>query len=483
MADGLFYLGYFRGEMWKILKHKKSILHAVLLVIVLLSTARAISPLSSRPASWREALTDIMSISIAEGHRDVWTASVTHIHPSDSRFAAEFPIYNGIVGGVHAILGKAAWHGRMVSLLFAIMGLFVFYKIVIISFGDKTIGLLSTVLLALSNWLIIGSQIMPDVPAATMALLAVFFGLKYLKEGKFVWLVAAGLLTLLAGLTKLPSVILLLWVAPVLIQSKVTRSLLLIIVVSSFTIPCILYYFWWLPTLVADGAMALMYPTSISDGLSQVFRSHLSNTIDMFVYRGWGGYVVSLIGMAGIIAMTFGFSTKNFRSNTGILMLYGFSLLGLLVFAAKSGATLATHPYYAVPFLPLVSLSATLLILRFKSNVLIYVLVIFALGEISVRHFAKSRQSKSFVELSQKVKEKLPEGPYISAFQLNPQPSYYFERATWAWSIYNINNTALREAAKSEGAVGMIVPSSDTAKLHFVHRVFAANESVAIVTF
>lgn len=185
MADGLFYLGYFRGEMWKILKHKKSILHAVLLVIVLLSTARAISPLSSRPASWREALTDIMSISIAEGHRDVWTASVTHIHPSDSRFAAEFPIYNGIVGGVHAILGKAAWHGRMVSLLFAILGLFIFYKIVIISFGDKTIGLLSTVLLALSNWLIIGSQIMPDVPAATMALLAVFFGLKYLKEGKF----------------------------------------------------------------------------------------------------------------------------------------------------------------------------------------------------------------------------------------------------------------------------------------------------------
>lgn len=88
----------------------------------------------------------------------------------------------------------------------------------------------------------------------------------------------------------------------------------------------------------------------------------------------------------------------------------------------------------------------------------------------------------AFVGLS-KVFEKIFQEEPISAFQLNPQPSYCFDRPTWAWSIDNIKDTPLREAAKSEGAIGLIVPSTDTANLNFVYRVFAANESVAIVTF
>jgi len=421
---------------------KPTFYRVILVVVVLLSLTRAVTPVERRAASWRETLTELMVSSIAEGHVD-----------------------------------------GLVSFLFALLGLWMFYEIMILSFGEPQLSMLATTLLAMSNWLIIGTQVMPDVPAASMVLSAVLFAKRYLREGKLSWLVLAMVLTLLGGLTKLPALILLAWIAIGMFSTSKKRLVSLGIALGIATIPCIVYYFVWLPQLVDSGAMALMYPTSIKNGLSQVFGSHLSNSIDMILYRGWGGYFLSILGLLGSVFILFYKERSAKDSRIELVLLYGASLLGLLVFSAKAGATLATHPYYAIPFLPLIALGGATLLKRMKRQQLIYLACLIALVEIGIRHFAKDKQGRAFAELSQRNEGKLQEGPYISGFNLNPQPAYYFNRPTWAWSIENINDQGLRKAAQSEGAVGLIVSSADTNRLNFAYEVLDANSKIAIVNF
>jgi len=322
---------------------------------------------------------------------------------------------------------------------------------------------------------------MPDVPAAAMALWSVFFALQYLNEGHWKHFAAAILLTLFAGLTKLPALILLAWIVLGLFTKQPNRILTLSGGLVLAIIPCGLYYFYWLPQLVESGAMALMYPTSMSEGLSQVFGSHRSNTIDMFLYRGWGGYLLSILGLLGSALLLI--RTPSYINAKPLYVLYAASTLGLLLFAAKSGATLATHPYYAIPFLPLLALGAATLILRSPQKALIYLICTAALIEIGVRHFAKAKQGRALATLTTQVESELPEGPYISGFDLNPLPSYYLDRPTWAWTVDKINDPTLRDAARAEGASGIILPSSDTSRLNFAYEVFEANAYVTLINF
>lgn len=458
-----------------------SFYYVLLGLIIVLSLVRAVSPATSRSASWREALTDVMAISVSEGHLDPLEAKVTHIHPTNTRFAAEFPTYTSLVAIPHKLLGPALWHGRLVSLVFALLGLVAFYRILLLAFSNEHFSLLATVLLALSNWLIIGTRVMPDVPAAAMALWGVVFALRYLREAHLKWLFSAALLTLVASLTKLPSLILFAWVILGIKQQSPKRILTLGAVVIVAAIPSAVYYFNWLPQLVESGAMALMYPTSVSEGLAQFFGSHRSNAIDMLLYRGWGGYVLSILGLIGSAVLLV--RPVSFIDKQESYVLYGGSLLGLFVFAAKSGSTLATHPYYAIPFLPLLAFGAASILIRARKNMVIYGLCTIALVEIGIRHFAKGKDGRAFAELAQQVEGQLPDGPYVSGFNLNPMPAYSFDRPTWAWSLENINDPELRQAATLEGASGMILRTADTARLSFSYDIFAGNERVVIITY
>ena len=103
--------------------------------------------------------------------------------------------------------GVHEWIGRIQGVLFFVVALPFFFGLVRRIFGELA-ALWATLFYAFAPLSIVASRaFMPDVPSLSLAIIGIYFFLRWIEEERFPWLILSALLASLALLIKVPMAI------------------------------------------------------------------------------------------------------------------------------------------------------------------------------------------------------------------------------------------------------------------------------------
>lgn len=122
--------------------------------------------------------------------------------------AGEFPILYYIAGMIWKFFGESYFSFRFFYLLILFTGVFAFYKSLGLLFKDTFWAVAISMLLYTSpTYVVYGVSFLPDAPAFSFILIALYFFLRYSREKKQILFIVSMAFFALAGLIKVPSLI------------------------------------------------------------------------------------------------------------------------------------------------------------------------------------------------------------------------------------------------------------------------------------
>lgn len=324
--------------------------------------------------NWRQTTVCMVARNFHEVDANILYPRVDMAGDKSGITGMEFPLLNYLIYLLSTVFGYAHWYGRLINLVVTSIGILFFGKLVK-QFTTPRTALFSVIVLLNSSWLIFGRKIMPDTFSLSLIIIAVFYGHRYLSTGSFKHLLFYCSLLMAGCLAKLPSIIILAFLTPSLLQkpiySKKKLNLILLSLVSF--VPVIWWYFIWTPYLVKTYEFWHFFMgVSASEGISQIIH-HLDRVFFHFYFSAlkWIGFALYVCGLLLITIK------KDFR----ILAIFGASAILLVLLMSKAGYVFYIHDYYILPFIPVMALLAGISIERLKKKTLQISLIILLMAD------------------------------------------------------------------------------------------------------
>jgi 4-amino-4-deoxy-L-arabinose transferase-like glycosyltransferase len=159
------------------------------------------------PWSWRQS--DVAAIArnfLENGFHFSWP-QIDWAGDQPGYVGTEFPILPFAAALVYQGAGVQEWVGRIQGVFFFVAALPFFFGLVRRIFGD-VVAVWATCFYAFAPLSIVASRaFMPDMPSLSLAIVGLYFFLRWLEEDRFSWLLLSALLVSLALLIKLPTAI------------------------------------------------------------------------------------------------------------------------------------------------------------------------------------------------------------------------------------------------------------------------------------
>src|SRR5688572_28681282 len=133
--------------------------------------------------NWRQTDGLMIARNFYERDANIFYPTVDVAGEKTGIVGSEFPILNYIIYLTSLLFGFEDWHGRLVVLLFSSIGTFFFYRL-IRRYYDEPSAFIATIFLLISYWFSYSRKIIPDVFAASLCLVALYYCFRYLDEGK-----------------------------------------------------------------------------------------------------------------------------------------------------------------------------------------------------------------------------------------------------------------------------------------------------------
>ena len=149
--------------------------------------------------AWRQADGLMIARNFVETDSNIFYPRVDIAGEKTGITGSEFPILNYLIYLVSLVFSYQPWYGRVIVLIFSTLGSFYFYKSIKKFFGE-TVAFNAAIILTASYWFSYSRKIFPDCFAAGLCLMALYFVLTYLENGKWRYL----LLYLFLGSTRVP---------------------------------------------------------------------------------------------------------------------------------------------------------------------------------------------------------------------------------------------------------------------------------------
>jgi 4-amino-4-deoxy-L-arabinose transferase-like glycosyltransferase len=299
--------------------------------------------------SWRQCLTASIARNYLEENADIRFPAQDVRDKTTGIIPAEFPVFSYLIFILVKIFGYGHWYGRLLNLLVTSVGIYFFYRAISLRYGERT-GFYAALMLTISIWFIFGRKIMPDTFSASLALTGYYFAELFIARRKIIFLFAMSLFLTLGIMTKLPSVVFLVFLVPIFLDKQVSSRQKFSVIMGC--IPGVfftwLWYFWWNPHLAATFGNQLYFPYSFSEGF-RYFGIYWKEVCTQFTFIAFEGFIGSALCIAGIIMAIMK------RQQIVLLTFFcAFLLFGYIV--VRSGPTFAMHSYYMVPFIPFMAM-------------------------------------------------------------------------------------------------------------------------------
>jgi 4-amino-4-deoxy-L-arabinose transferase-like glycosyltransferase len=159
------------------------------------------------PWSWRQSDVAAIARNFLENGFHFTRPQIDWAGDQRGYVGTEFPVLPFAAALVYKSAGVHEWVGRIQGVLFFVAALPFFFGLVRRIFGD-VVAVWATFFYAFAPLSIVASRaFMPDVPSLSLAIVGMYFFLRWIEEDGFRWLVWSALLVSLALLIKLPTAI------------------------------------------------------------------------------------------------------------------------------------------------------------------------------------------------------------------------------------------------------------------------------------
>jgi len=331
-----------------------------------------------------------------------------------------------------------------------------FYKAIRLHF-DEPVAFNSTILLTCSFWFSYSRKIFPDCFSAGLCLMALYFILAYLKDGKSYRLVLYLVLGGLGCLTKISSALLLsvLIVPIVFIQYPVARKAWTIgasALVLSMTIG---WYFVWVPYLNTFG-----YGDHFTSGcplLSMGWEEIKAN------YKGvLRSMYIQPMKYFGLVVFLGSLGISIYNKKWNVLALFLIPYACFLVIILKTGKSIVIDQYYVLCVITCMAFLAGYGLSLIPNRILMYLLLAGVAGENigdQIYDFRIHKMNAPFADLEQIVDRysKRSDLFVINSAPHCPTVMYFAHRRGWTVMPQTLQDPAFLEQVKSKGCKFVIV--------------------------
>ncbi len=406
-------------------------------------------------STWRQ--TDVLMIA-----RNFYETDSNILYPrTDSAgelsgiVGVEFPIFNYLIFLVSKVFGFESWYGRLINLIITSIGTLYFYKIIRNYFGESS-AFYSSITLLVSMWFSYSRITIPDVFAASLCIISLYHGFKYLENGKTSSLFIFIVLGMFGCLAKISAAPILTCLAIPLFIRHISISRKIVISLGSALILGTVYYWYfiWVPYLNSTyqfGGYFFM-GMSINRGFEQLVNEWAPALKQFFItplkYSGLGVFLLSL------------FLLVRNKQWIGIVS-FSIPMITFLIFVVKSGRWFAVNGYYplvAIPFFAfLVGLGLSQL--KSKRTAMILLLAICAEGIGDQIHVFSIRQPYiSLISLESNLNRfTMPNDLIAINSEGSPTPMYCAHRRGWNTHNENLLDKGFLNAIKSKGCKFVVV--------------------------
>jgi 4-amino-4-deoxy-L-arabinose transferase-like glycosyltransferase len=302
--------------------------------------------------AWRQADGLMIARNFYETDSNIFYPRVDTAGDKTGITGSEFPILNYLIYLVSLVFSYQHWYGRIIVLIASTLGSFYFYKSLKKFYGE-TVAFNAAIILTASYWFSYSRKTFPDCFAAGLCLMALYFILTYLEEGKWRHLALYLVLGSIGILSKISCGLILSVLAVPIIFGKYSNSRKAWMLATSTIIilSVISWYFVWVPylnnTYGYGDHFNMGYP--LNEGWGQIVSHWREMLRRLYIvpmkYLGFAIFVLSLIYIL---------YKKQWTTFSLFLIPYFCFLLVIL----RTGQNIVSDTYYVLCVIPVMAFVA-----------------------------------------------------------------------------------------------------------------------------
>jgi hypothetical protein len=419
--------------------------------------------------NWRQSLTNMIARNFLEGNPNLLYPQVDMAGNQTGIIGSEFPFFNYLIYLTASVFNYTHWYGRLINLTVSSFGIYYFYLLVKQITNLKT-AFNATIILLVSIWFTFSRNIMPDTFSVSLVIIGLYFGYRYLIQGKGFKLLLFFFFITLGMLCKIPA---LSWVSVIamvlLIKEVPMRRRMLMVGITAISVAVVsIWYFYWVPYLIATYRYQLYFPKGLVQGFYEILP-----LFPQFLSRFYFSSLYSFVGFGFVLAGIF-FLAKN--GHTYVKLGVTIITLTFFLFILKTGSVFPIHSYYSIPFTPIMAFLAgyglTKIPLKFQ-----YLLLVI----ISIEGIA-NQQNDFFLKKTELYKLGLEQSldAHVGKKDLivinggdSPQEIYFAHRKGWTLRNEQMHQPTL-DSLKNLGAAYLVINNKNfTQPITYYPQVFA----------
>lgn len=404
--------------------------------------------------NWRQTTSLMVARNFHQLDANILYPTIDETGESRGVIGMEFPAIPYAIHLVSIALGYDHWYGRLIVLILVSFGSWYFFLLARMFAKEKTAAW-ATLLYTASSLLHLGRKVMPDPAALSLVIIALYYGLNYLKVGGIYRLLAYLLFAALGTLIKIPFGLYLALLAIPFFNAGVPQLRKLYFCVASALVLLATgwWYFSWNPHLAQEYGQWYNSGKPLLTGLSELSQ-HPAELLERFYFSSFHSYVWGLVSLAGITVLL----CK--RSKVAIAVTL--TLLPLIVlYMMKSGSLFTHHGYYALILVPWLAFSCALFLERINSRIAATILVVGCIESIANQQHDFFIKPAAFNKLTlESIADEIGSRADLVALVSNANPNefYFLNRKGWLVSPDECSEDYL-QALAAKGCRYLFVPT------------------------
>ncbi len=403
--------------------------------------------------NWRQTQTNMIARNFYESGLDLFHPRIDMAGEKTGIIGSEFPFFNVIIYLFSVVFGYAHWYGRLINLVVSSLGIWCFY-LLINKLINRKVAFNATIILLSSIWFAYSRKIMPDTFSVSLVIIGLYFVTEYLSSGSLLKLFLYFLFTTLGGLCKIPAITLssLLIISIFINQVSLRRKLIVFSVTTVAFLIILLWYFYWVPHLVAEYKFQIIFPKGFIEGLNDLYQLSIK-TLERFYFSSLHSFLAFACFIAGLVLIFI-------RNNIFLKIAVSIVTLSFFLFIIKAGSFFSNHGYYIISYTPVMAFVSGFFISKIKARYQWILLVLIAIeGIANQQHDFFIRDSERYkLTLEQIADEHIGKNELIVINGGNsPQQIYFTNRKGWSVDNEAITDKSKMDEFSQKGAAYLII--------------------------
>jgi hypothetical protein len=339
--------------------------------------------------AWRQADGLMIARNFYEVDANIFYPRVDIAGEKSGITGSEFPILNYMMYVVSLLFGYDHWYGRLIVLIFSGLGSLYFYKS-IRKFFDGQVAFNATIILTASYWFSYSRKTFPDCFSASLCLIALYYILEYLENGKVRHLLLYLFLGSIGCLSKISSTLLLsVLLIPFIFNTYPMNRRMWTLICSGGILACVVgWYFVWIVYLNETFGYGDHFTTGcplLSMGWEEIRANWLAILRRIFIiptkYLGFLVFVGSFFYVV-------------YKKQWIVFLVFLIPYLCFLLIILKTGKSIVMDQYYVLCSIPAFAFMAGYGLSQIANKKLMWMILLGIAGESIGRQINDQRPHK-----------------------------------------------------------------------------------------